>query len=87
MDDLEVWIKREPEWARGRLISLLFGSFAALALILSAVGLYSVVSYSVLQRTNEFGIRMALGAQKGCPAECFRFAGVSVGFGLLWAGA
>ncbi len=82
--DLEMWIKREPEWARGRLISILFGAFAALALVLAAVGLYSVVSYSVIQRTNEFGIRMALGAQKKDVLwNVLSSAGVSVGSGLL----
>jgi putative ABC transport system permease protein len=84
VDDLEMWIQREPEWARGRLISILFGAFAALALVLAAVGLYSVVSYSVVQRTNEFGIRMALGAQKKDVLwNVLRAAGVSVGSGLL----
>jgi putative ABC transport system permease protein len=82
--DLEMWIRREPEWARGRLISILFAAFAALALVLAAVGLYSVVSYSVVQRTNEFGIRMALGAQKKDVLwNVLSSAGVSVGSGLL----
>lgn len=59
---LEEWITGQQEWAQERLVMILFSAFATVALALSLLGLYSVVSYIVEQRTNEFGIRLALGA-------------------------
>ncbi|QNI31766.1 ABC transporter permease [Alloacidobacterium dinghuense] len=77
-------IKQEPVWAREHLIAVLASVFSALALVLATVGLYSVVSYSVAQRTHEFGIRMALGAlRRHILLNVLSTAGISVGTGLL----
>ena len=76
-------VKQQPEWARGRLIAVLSSVFSFISLLLASVGLYSVVSYSVGQRINEFGIRMALGAQRRhILLNVLATVGVSVGSGL-----
>jgi putative ABC transport system permease protein len=81
--DLEAWITGLPEYSQQRFVATLFGIFSVLALVLAAVGLYSVVSYGVATRTNEFGIRMALGARA---SDVFRLVmtatGLNVGAGL-----
>jgi len=81
--DLERWIADMPEYARGQLMAWLFGAFAFLALALASVGLYSVVSYLVAQRTGEFGIRIALGARREhLLGIVFRSTLASVGGGI-----
>jgi predicted permease len=58
------WYMETMIWGQQRFIAALFAVFSFLGLVLAATGLYSVVSFSVGQRKQEMGIRMALGAQR-----------------------
>jgi ABC-type antimicrobial peptide transport system permease subunit len=69
---------------------ILLGAFALLALLLSSLGIYGVVSYLVGQQTREFGIRIALGAQRGdvlrlVLGDGAKMALVGVGVGVVAA--
>ena len=72
--------------------TMLISAFALLALVLSAIGMYAVVSYTVTQRTREFGIRAALGATGGALVRLVTgemawvcAAGLAIGVGGAWA--
>ena len=71
MDDVMATARSRP-----RFLTLLLTMFSSLALVLAALGIYGVISYAVAQRTNEIGIRMALGAQGGDVVRLIGSAGL-----------
>ena len=73
-----------------KFVVILLGAFAALALLLAALGLYGIISFSVRLRTRELGVRMALGAQRSSVLQLvlmqgLRLAAIGIVFGFVAA--
>jgi predicted permease len=80
----------DDSMAQPRFSVFLLGAFGVLALLLASIGMYGVISYSVLQRTQEIGIRMALGAQRRkvfgmVLGQGARLAGLGIAIGFVAA--
>jgi putative ABC transport system permease protein len=72
------------ELSQPRFATILLSTFAGLALVLTVVGLYGVMTYSVTRRTREIGVRMALGAERGAVlAMVLRDAAILLGAGIV----
>jgi predicted permease len=85
MDDLV-----DQQVGQRRLLAILLGSFAAMALLLVLMGIYGIIAYSVAQRTQEMGIRRALGAQQAdilrlVVGQSLRLAVAGIGLGIAGA--
>jgi ABC-type antimicrobial peptide transport system permease subunit len=85
---MDQWVSNNA--AQPRLNTVLLEVFAAIALLIAAIGIYGIVSNSVDQRTQEIGVRIAMGAQRGhvlrlVVAEGMLVAAAGIGAGLIGA--
>jgi len=81
---------RQLSFWQYKLFSQMFGAFGLIALVLAAIGVYGVISYAVSQRTQEIGVRVALGAQSRNVVgmvlrDALVLAALGVGVGLVGA--
>jgi putative ABC transport system permease protein len=82
VNTMSQWLDRST--ASRRLNVTLLGIFAAVAVVMALIGIYGVISYSVVMRTHEIGIRLALGAQRSDVAKMILLHGLRIlGLGLL----